>query len=120
MPNQETSISDRIEADADNGPAHPVDSELVSSASSASPLATDKTRSEGGAAPEIARPDLRRLATQFMSKPATQRVAIGLDLGVIQDSDLSAEHREDLFRVILRRVREGDLIERLAAKVGQP
>ncbi|WP_170219238.1 metallophosphoesterase family protein [Nocardioides litoris] len=112
LPEQDHDTTDTSQG-APGGQA--TDESTASSASSASPLAADNDSGHEGP-PTVARPDLRRIATQYMSRPATRRVAIGLELGVIEDSDLGSDHEGDLYALILERVRERGLIEELAAK----
>ena len=111
LPDQDQDSSDPSQ---DSPEQQKTDEPATSSASSASPLAADSDQTQAGP-PNVARPDLRRIATQYMSRPATRRVAIGLELGVIEDSDLGSDREGDLYALILERVRERGLIEELAA-----
>lgn len=59
------------------------------------------------------RPDLRRYATQFMSRPLSERIAIGQRLGVVEEEDLAAGSSPDTYRVVLRRINDLGLIPKL-------
>lgn len=89
-------------------------------AGQASPLADPLIdRAEGGTPGEstVSRPDLRRYATQFMSLPLSERIAIGQRLRVLDESDLAAGDAPDAYRVMLRRINERNLVSALVEEL---
>ena len=86
-------------------------------AASASPIA-DAESSDPTPGPSLAADINRReLARQFGALPLTKRLAIGLALEVIDESDLAPGAHKDLARLILSRVGERSLVDQLQAKV---
>lgn len=89
-------------------------------AGQASPLAdphTDHPELAAPSASSVSRPDLRRYATQFMSLPLSDRIAIGQRLAVVGESDLAVGDAPDAYRLILRRINEQGLVPALIVEL---
>ncbi len=64
------------------------------------------------------RGDLRRLGIEYMKRPVSERRDIGRALGVLSDEDLQLPSAE-LFPLILKRVRDGNLIGQLRVELNR-
>lgn len=86
-------------------------------AASASPIADAESSDLASGPPPTADINRRELARQFGALPLTKRLAIGLALQVVDESDLAPGAHKDLARLILSRVGERGLVDQLQAKV---
>lgn len=62
------------------------------------------------------RANLRTIGVRYMQLPALRRLEIATRLGVLMDDDLDLP-KHDLYPELLRRIREGDLIEELTREL---
>ncbi|MEI5672150.1 MULTISPECIES: metallophosphoesterase family protein [unclassified Nocardioides] len=86
-------------------------------AASASPIGDAATSDLAPGPSPTAEINRRELARQFGALPPTKRLAIGLALEVLDETDLAPGAHKDLARLILRRVGERGLVDQLQAKV---
>ena len=89
----------------------------VIAAASASPIADASASPAAPGPPSPNGVNLRELARRFGALPPTKRLAIGLDLDVLDETDLDAGAPKDLDRLILSRVGQRGLVEQLLTKV---
>jgi hypothetical protein len=89
----------------------------VIAAASASPIADASASPAQPGPPSPTDINLRELARRFGALPPTKRLSIGLELGVVGETDLDAGAPKDLDRLILSRVGQRGLVEQLQTKV---
>lgn len=85
-------------------------------ATGASPLLETPAAAPASAHSGTERKDRRRLAVRFLGLPVTRRREIARQLRVLADDDLTIPDRE-LWNIVLRRVRDRNLIDRLEEKL---
>jgi predicted MPP superfamily phosphohydrolase len=61
---------------------------------------------------------LRQIAVAFMSAPATTRLDIAKQLGVLEDADLEMPADRERYGTILRRIRDEGKVDQLAEELG--
>lgn len=107
----------QTDADETTAPAPKAEEPQAVAAASASPIADAETSDPVRGTPPTSEINRRELARQFGALPPSKRLAIGLALELLDESDLAPGAHKDLARLILRRVGERGLVDQLQAKV---